>query len=101
MGSSVERLLSRVEGHVQVGHLWRAKELLRGAIGSGHIDAPVLERYGQLLDSVSDRMEAGKYLFLSAVRRPVYDPPIYLFLNRHARGGPKNVVAQFPTSVRR
>jgi hypothetical protein len=75
--------------------------LLRGAIGSGRIDAPVLERYGQVLDSVGDRIEAGKYLFLSGARRPEYEASIRLFLSRHSRGGPKSLVAQFPTRVRR
>ena len=101
MGSSVEQVLSRVEAHVQTGQVWRAKELLRGAIGSGLVDARVLERYGQLLESVGDRVEAGKYLFLSGVRQADYQPSIHLFLNRHSRSGPKSLVAQFPTTIRR
>jgi hypothetical protein len=101
MGSSVEQFLSRVEAHIQTGHVWRAKELLRGAIGSGQVDSRVLERYGQLLESVGDRVEAGKYLFLSGVRQPDYQPSIHLFLNRHSRSGPKSLVAQFPTRIRR
>jgi hypothetical protein len=100
MGSSVEQFLSRVEAHAQTGHVWRAKELLRGAIGSGQVDARVLERYGQLLESVGDRIEAGKYLFLSGVRQPDYQPSIHLFLNRYSRSGPKSLVAQFPSRIR-
>jgi hypothetical protein len=45
--------------------------------------------------------KAGKYLFLSGVRRPQYDSSIQLFVKRHSRGGPKSLVAQLPTSVRR
>jgi hypothetical protein len=100
MGNSVEQFLSRVEAHIQTRHVWRAKELLRGAIGSGQVDARILERYGQLLESVGDRVEAGKYLFLSGVRQPDYQPSIQLFLNRHSRSGPKSLVAQFPTRIR-
>jgi hypothetical protein len=100
MDGSVERLLSRVDAQIQAGQLWRAKELLRGAIGSGRVEAPILERYGQLLDSVGDRIEAGKYLFLSGSRRPEYAASIGLFLGRHSRGGPKSLVAQFPNTIR-
>src|SRR5438874_9382404 len=101
MGISVEQLMSRVDAHIRARRVWRAKELLRGAIGSGQIDTPVLERYGQLLESVADRVEAGKYLSLSGVRRPEYEPSIQLFLSRHSRAGAKSLVAQFPTRIRR
>jgi hypothetical protein len=100
MASSVEQLLSKVEAHIQTRHIWRAKELLRGAIGSGQIDPRILERYGQVLESVGDRIEAGKYLFLSGVRRPDYQPSIQLFLTRHSRSGPRSLVAQFPTRIK-
>jgi hypothetical protein len=100
MDNSIESLLGRVEEQIQSGQLWRAKELLRGAIGLGRVDSSILERYGQLLESVGDRMEAGKYLFLSGVRRPEYAAPIDLFLSRHRRGGPKALVAQFPNAIR-
>jgi uncharacterized protein DUF6584 len=100
MGSSVEELLSRVDMHIQARRLWRAKELLRGAIASGQIDIRILERYGQLLESLEDRIEAGKYLFLSGIRSPEYEPSIRLFLKRHSRAGPRSLVAQFPTTIR-
>jgi hypothetical protein len=100
MGGSVESLLHRVDAHLAADRLWRAKELLRGAIGSGQVDPAVLERYGRLLDSVGERLEAGKYLLLSGERRPEYAPAIDVFLKRHARGGPDRLAAMFPAAIR-
>jgi len=101
MDNSVESLLSRVDAQIQAGQPWSAKELLRGAIGSGRVEAQILERFGQVLESLGDRIEAGKYLFLSGARRPEYTASIGLFLRRHSRSGPKSIVAQFPSTIRR
>jgi hypothetical protein len=97
----LEQLLYRVEARLESGGVWRAKEMLRGTIRSGRSEATLSERYGQLLESVGDRLEAGKYLFLSGVRRPQYDSSLQPFVKRHSRGGAKSLVAQLPTSVRR
>src|SRR4029453_13713639 len=101
MGRSIQQLLGEVESQVQAGRVWLAKDLLRGAIRSGEIDSAVLERYGRLLDSIGERVEAGKYLFLSGSRQPETSDPIKLFVDRCARNGPKALVAQFPSAIRR
>ena len=36
------------------------------------------------LDQLGDRLEAGKFLFLSGMRKPDYAAPIALFLERYA-----------------
>jgi hypothetical protein len=92
-------LIARVEGEVEAGRLWRAREILQGAIRQNATDPVVLERYGRLLDRLGDRVEAGKYLFLSGVRGPEVDPAISLFLTRHGRGHLNDLVAQFPSGV--
>lgn len=94
-------ILERVEAEVAVGRVWRAKEILAGNIASGMGDALILERYGQLLESVGDRVEAGKYLYLSGVRRAEYEHPIALFLQRHARLDGPGLVARLPNAIRR
>jgi hypothetical protein len=93
------RLLTRVEHEVEAGRLWRAREILQGAIRQNATNADVLARYGRLLDRLGDRVEAGKYLFLSGVRGPDVDPAISLFLTRHGRGHLNDLVAQFPSGV--
>ena len=73
---SISDIVEASRGYEAAGQIWRAKELLRGNIAGGRVDPPLLEEYGRLLDSVGDRVEAGKYLFLSGVRSPAYDAAI-------------------------
>ena len=98
---SVQTILHRAESELHAGRLWRAKEIMRGAIGAGHSDPRLLERYGQLLDALGDRMEAGRYLFASGVREARYEEAIKLFLDRHARATPDQFAQLMPRSVRR
>ena len=82
-------LYERVNAAVQRGQVWRAKELLRGNIGSGSYDSPLYERYGQLLLDLGEAHEAGKYLFLSGRRRPEFDEAIKVYLSRHPQDRPE------------
>ena len=61
----------------------------------------LLEAYGKLLDGMGDRVEAGKYLFLSGARQAEYTEPITLFLARHGTSGARSLMARFPAAVRR
>ena len=94
-------ILSRVELELSVGRAWRAKEILSGNIKAGLVAPEVLERYGVLLESLGDRLEAGKYLYLSGVRRPEYEYPIQLFLQRHAKLDGPALVSRLPQAIRR
>lgn len=89
---STSQLLDRVEAEIAAGRLWRAKEILRGNIGSGRVDPAVLERYGRLLETLGEQLEAGKYLFLSGARLPAYGDAIQLFRRRHAKSGTAGLV---------
>ena len=92
--------LKRAEAEIAAGRVWRAKEILRGALSSS-AEPALLERYGRLLDELGDRYEAGKYLFLSGARPPEYADAIDLFLMRTARRSGADFVQLFPASVRR
>jgi hypothetical protein len=94
-------ILCRVETELSVGRVWRAKEILSGNIKSGLVVPEILERYGVLLDSVGDRLEAGKYLYLSGIRRPEYEYPIALFLQRHSKLDGPALVSRLPQAIRR
>ena len=94
-------LLERIDAEVAAGRAWKAKEILSGQVGSAWPGEIVSERYGVLLADLGDRVNAGKFLFLSGVRKPEYDDHIALFLSRHGRSGPENLLAQFPKSFRR
>lgn len=93
-------LYERVDAAVQCGQVWRAKELLRGNIGSGSYDSPLYERYGRLLLGLGEFVEAGKYLFLSGCRRPEFDEAIKVYLSRHPEGRPEVLYYSFPSAAR-
>ena len=93
-------LYERVDTAVQRGQVWRAKELLRGNIGSGSYDSLLYERYGQLLLDLGEFVEAGKYLFLSGHRCPEFAEAIKVYLSRHPEDRPEVLYYSFPSAAR-
>jgi uncharacterized protein DUF6584 len=98
---STADILARVKREIDAGRPWRAKEILRGNIGSGRITPEILEELGRLLDSLGDRVEAGKYLFLSGVRDAASAEAIALFRQRHHGRHGRDLLARLPAGVRR
>ena len=94
-------ILARVDVELSLGRAWRAKEILSGNIKAGLVSPEIFERYGVLLESLGDRLEAGKYLYLSGVRRPEYEYPIALFLRRHSKLDGPALVSRLPQAIRR
>jgi hypothetical protein len=97
----MDPLLTRIEAEVAAGRPWRAKEIVRGTISNDWPQSGVVERYGQVLLSLGDELEAGKYLWLSGVRSAAYETAVALFLTRHGRQGREILLAQLPKSFRR
>ena len=66
----VREKIRLAQAEVAAGRPWRAKEMLQGALASETyvLEPALLEAYGALLDSLGDRFEGGKYLFLSGER---------------------------------
>lgn len=98
---SSDEIVERVRRELASGRAWRAKEILAGHIAGGRIEDEILEEYGRVLDSLGDRVEGGKYLFLSGTRSEQYLPSIELFKTRHGRRRGRDLVAQFPSAFRR
>lgn len=95
------RNLDNAKREIDNGNLWRAKEILQGAVGSERsYDVELFELMGTVLLRMGDLLEAGKYLFLSGVRRPDYLESIEIFLSRHRRKHPRDFVAHLPRSAR-
>jgi hypothetical protein len=94
-------LLERVEAEIVAGRRWRAKEIIRGNLALQWPDSAVVERYGQMLLEADEQVEAGKYLFLSGVRKPEYTDAIALFLRRCGRGGTRTLTSKLPSTFRR
>ena len=93
-------LYRRVDEALRRGEVWRAKEILRGNIGSGSYDSQLFERYGMLLMDLGELVEAGKYLFLSGHRRPEYNQAIETYLSRHPEDRPEDLYHSFPSAAR-
>ena len=90
-----------VQAEIDAGRVWRAKEILAGRVGSARdYDAALFEQYGAILLQTNDLYQAGKYLFLSAERKPEYEAAIALFLSRQ-RGGWRDAVGRFPNPLKR
>jgi hypothetical protein len=92
--------IDKVDAALDAGQLWRAKEILAGRIGSAEFSPELCERFGQLLLRMGDDLQAGKYLFLSGVRRPEYESAIRLFLRRYSRAGWQSLLGSFPAAAR-
>ena len=74
--------------------MWRAKEILQGRLAASKYDVVLFEKYGLVLLKMGDLLEAGKYLFLSGVRKPEYCESISIYLERYEK---KNINSLFHT----
>ena len=97
---SKQSLYQRVDEAIERGETWRAKEILRGNIGSASYDSQLYERYGKLLLDLSELVEAGKFFFLSGRRSPEYDQAIGVYLSRHPENRPELLFRSFPSGAR-
>ena len=95
-----QSLYQRVDEAIARGEAWRAKEMLRGNIGSGSYDSQLYERYGKLLLDLGELAEAGKYFFLSGRRESEYEEAIEVYLSRHPRSRPELLFRSFPSGAR-
>jgi hypothetical protein len=93
------RTIEKARAEVARGRLWRAKELLQGSLGNFGYNLELYEEYGSVLMQMGDLPAAGKFLFLSGVRRTEYDEPIALYLKRH-KGSPAQLFSSFPRKAR-
>lgn len=100
MGGVTKRILDKARHEVDQGNLWRAKEILQGAIRSESYDVELFEMMGMVLLRMGDLPEAGRFLFLSGVRRPEYLEAIEIFLSRHRRKKPDDFVYLVPRKAR-
>lgn len=94
------RNLDRARAEIEKGNLWRAKEILQGAINSQGYDVQLFEMMGIVLLRMGDLREAGRFLFLSGVRKSEYLEAIGIFLSRHRRTQPRDFIFLFPRKAR-
>ena len=73
---------------------------MQGAMRGAAYDVQLFELLGTVLLRMGDLAEAGKFLFLSGVRRPEYLEAIQIFLSRHGRKKPHDFLYTLPRSAR-
>lgn len=76
-------VIERAEREISNGNLWRAKEILHKSVGHSGYKNEIYEKLGNVLLQMSDLAEAGKYLFLSGVKKPEYEKAIKIFLQKY------------------
>jgi hypothetical protein len=91
---------AHVQQALREGKLWRAKEILRGRIGSLPYSPELYEQYGVVLLAMDDLLQAGKYLFLSGARRSEYETAIDVYLTRHGARGGTALASSFPSRAK-
>jgi hypothetical protein len=93
------RTIEKARAEIEQGRLWRAKEMLQGSLGNFGYNLELYEEYGKVLLLMGDLPSAGKFLFLSGVRKPEYEQAIGIYLTRH-RGRPAQLFSTFPRTAR-
>ena len=79
------RAILNAEKEVAKGNLWRAREILQGSIPNAGYDCDLFESLGNVLLTMGDLPEAGRFLFLAGKRQPEYDEAIKIFLRKQGR----------------
>lgn len=100
MINKTNRILDKARRELEEGKLWRAKEILQGAVRSEGYDVQLFEMMGTVLLRMGDVPEAGRFLFLSGVRTPEYLEAIEIFLSRHRRKKPEEFFHVLPRRAR-
>ena len=92
--------IEKAEKELTGGNLWRAKEILQSATRSSGYNVEIFEKLGNVFLRMGDRPEAGRFLFLSGVRKPEYKESIDLFLSKYGKNGPKDFFHLIPRKAR-
>lgn len=92
-------IIDKAERELAKGNLWRAKEILQGSLPSAGYNVKLFETLGVVLRQMGDLPEAGKFLFLSGVRKPEYEEAIDVFLRKYGKK-PHNFFRALPRTAR-
>lgn len=97
----LEQTLENARSELAAGQAWRAKEILQGSLRNYGYQTRLYRLYGQVLLSVGDTLQAGKFLFLSADDpADLEQTAIDLFLSRHGKRGLHGVLGVLPKKCR-
>ena len=98
---TIESTIERARAEIESGRLWRAKEILASSLATYGFSRAINLAYADVLYSLGDRLDAGKYYLLS-VDEPnqVQRPAVQLFLDRYRKDDWQQLVSRFPASAR-
>lgn len=91
---------TRVDDEIERGELAKARNILISAIRNSPFDARLYEELGWVYLLMCDWPHAGRFLFLSGVRKPEYEGAIALFLEQYGNDW-QQLVSQFPSRAAR
>lgn len=91
--------LAEADREIAAGNLWRAKEILHRSLKYSGYNIQLFEKLGIVLLKMNDLAEAGKYLFLSGVRKSEYEEAIGIFLKKY-EGKPHNLFHPLPRAAK-
>ncbi|MCF6196491.1 MAG: hypothetical protein L3J50_07280 [Emcibacter sp.] len=91
----------KIDALVESKEYWKAKEKLAGRFAHTGYDIDLLESTGFILLKMQDKMETGKYLFLSGVRKNEYSEAIELFLDRYSKKDIHQIFHTFPKAIQK
>ena len=92
-------IYEKAEKEIQKDNLWKAKEILQGNLKRLGYDKKLYKMYGYLLDQLGDRIEAGRYLFLSGQIQAEDSESVSLYLKRHTKKDPRYLLRTFPKAA--
>ena len=94
----VEDTIGKARVELAAGNHWRAKEIIRSSLGNYGYSPELYRFYGEILLSMGDELQAGRYLFYSVDEPKVEErDAIELFLDRHGGKNFKALLAAGPT----
>jgi hypothetical protein len=100
MSTSSVKTLQRASAAETSGDLWRAKEIVQGRISSHGFDVEVYAKMGDILVTMGDKLEAGKFFFLAGQQGGAHADSIRLYLDRYSRVSASAFRATFPSRFR-
>lgn len=94
------KTFEKADRELAEGNLWRAKEILEGSLHNLGYDPELYERLGIVLLRMGDLPAAGRFLFLSGVRKGEYEQAIDIYKKRYSAAGVHQFFSTFPHNAR-
>jgi hypothetical protein len=93
----IQETLEKARPEYDSGNYWRAKEIIRSGVGTYGYDVELYSFYASILLAMHDKMQAGKYCFLSK-EKPTEEEQeaIDLFIERHKKYGYRGILKSIP-----